>query len=108
MKPIYDRVVKSSQSLKEIYLTYRNRRSTQSRGSLADANEEKDQARDHRVVQGLAPASKKNDHHNVNGLMEVGLWSSHGGETVINTQTDDGSIDDRAWPYSPNTSYLLV
>ena len=107
MKPIYDKVVKSSQSWKETYWTYKNKRSTQWGGSAENDNGEKDQSRNCQVDQERAPACNTHDHRKVNGLMEVGLWSSHGGETVITTQTDDDS-DDRIWPYSPNTSYLLV
>ena len=108
MKPIYDKVAKSSQSWKGIYLTYRNKRATQSKGSFADNNETKEQSRELQANQELTLASKRHDRGKVSGLMEVGLWSSHGGDTAITTQTDDNIVDDQAWPYSPNTSYLLV
>ena len=119
LKPVYDRFVQLTDTLKGKRFTFLSDWTVQPENLNPDRTEEKDWTKKHSELHGiqqLAPVHRKTKSRRIaHGLLEVGLWSSHGTKTANNTQNqsmDDGrgmsSVEERIRLCGPDTSHQLV
>ena len=119
LKPVYDEIIKFWTPLRHEYFGFLRGWASHSRDSDPNWIEKKARTEQHIGVHGVqqpAPVHKKTEKRSrARGLMEVGLWSSHGSKLANTTQNESAdderrasSVAEAAWRFNPDTSYLLV